>query len=181
MAQREQKLSAKQEAFIREYLLDLNATQAAIRAGYSAHTAASVGAENLRKPQIVRRVNEAKGLRSEKTNINAEWLLKRLTSEAEADITDIYNEDGSIKPMKEWPLIWRQGLVAGITTQVVLDVEGMPKIVVGKVKISDRGQRLAMIGKHVSVNAFQDIVKHDVTDGLADRLARARAKLREEK
>ncbi len=70
-------LTPKQQRFIDEYLTDLNATQAAIRAGYSEKTASQVGFENLRKPQIAAAVSKAKRERSEATKIDAEWVLKQ--------------------------------------------------------------------------------------------------------
>jgi phage terminase small subunit len=70
------KLTAKQQAFCEEYLLDLNATQAAIRAGYSAKTANVIGPENLAKPCIAEKVQEAMKKRSKKTEINAAWVLE---------------------------------------------------------------------------------------------------------
>jgi phage terminase small subunit len=61
------KLTAKQEMFVREYLVDLNATQAAIRAGYSTATAKDIGCENLAKPNIRARIDEALAERSKRT------------------------------------------------------------------------------------------------------------------
>lgn len=69
------KLTAKQDAFCQEYLIDLNATQAALRAGYSEPTARSIGSENLSKPDIQSRIAELMSARSKKTEINAEWVL----------------------------------------------------------------------------------------------------------
>lgn len=86
-----QKLSAKQEQFCREYLVDLNATQAAIRAGYSAKTAAVIGNENLIKPYIAERIAELKQERAEKTSRTAQDALNDLfayTREAH-DIGDL--------------------------------------------------------------------------------------------
>lgn len=59
-----------------EYLVDLNATQAAIRAGYSAKTAGAIGGENLEKPEIAEAIAKAIAERSEKTGIDAAWVLK---------------------------------------------------------------------------------------------------------
>ena len=70
-------LTAKQRRFVEGYLIDLNATQAAIRAGYSEKTAGQVGFENLKKPQIAAAVSKAKRERSEVTKIDAEWVLKQ--------------------------------------------------------------------------------------------------------
>jgi len=70
------KLTAKQEMFCREYLIDLNATQAAIRAGYSEKTAVVIGCENLIKPNIAVCIQELMAKRSKKVGVDAEWVLK---------------------------------------------------------------------------------------------------------
>jgi len=74
MASRE--LTDKQKQFCLEYLIDLNATQAAVRAGYSKKTAHSIGNENLIKPLIQARIAECMAERSEKTKIDAAYVLK---------------------------------------------------------------------------------------------------------
>ncbi len=71
------KLTPKQQRFIDEYLIDLNATQSAIRAGYSPRTARAIACENLAKPDIQEAIAEAKRARSEATKIDAEWVLKQ--------------------------------------------------------------------------------------------------------
>ena len=68
-------LTAKQQRFVDEYLKDLNATQAAIRAGYSKKTAASIGQENLTKPEIAKALKEAMQGRSERTAITQDYVL----------------------------------------------------------------------------------------------------------
>lgn len=72
------KLTARQQAFIREYLVDLNATQAAIRAGYSQKTAQEIGAENLSKPMIAAAIQAAMDKRAQKTDITAEYVLRTI-------------------------------------------------------------------------------------------------------
>lgn len=72
------KLTAKQQLFVSEYLVDLNATQAAIRAGYSKKTAGSIGDENLKKPAIKAALNKAIKKRADKVNITAEKVLRDL-------------------------------------------------------------------------------------------------------
>ncbi len=69
-------LTNKQEMFCLEYLIDLNATQAAIRAGYSVKTAKDIACENLAKPNIQARIAEAMKERAEKTKIDAAYVLK---------------------------------------------------------------------------------------------------------
>ncbi|MBL4623359.1 MAG: terminase small subunit [Immundisolibacteraceae bacterium] len=70
------KLTAKQKMFCEEYLIDLNATQAAIRAGYSEKTAQQIGAQNLLKLVVAEFIAELKAKRSEEIRIDAAWVLK---------------------------------------------------------------------------------------------------------
>ena len=81
-------MTPKQQQFILEYLIDRNATQAAIRAGYSKNSAKQIGAENLTKHVILTEIIKAIEERSEKTKVDAEWILTELQSvydEARAD------------------------------------------------------------------------------------------------
>lgn len=71
-------LTAKQQAFVSEYLVDLNATQAAIRAGYKEKNAYQIGAENLRKPQIQKAIQEAREAREKSTRYNAAWIIDQI-------------------------------------------------------------------------------------------------------
>lgn len=68
-------MTPKQQRFVEEYLIDLNATQAAIRAGYSRKTARQIGDENLSKPDIAAAIADRLKARSEKTGLDAEWVL----------------------------------------------------------------------------------------------------------
>lgn len=165
-------LNPRQQRFVDEYLLDLNATQAAIRAGYSAKTAGAIGEENLKKPEIAAAVKTAVDARAERTQIDAEWLLVRLAEEAQADVNDLYDENGHLKAVADWPLIWRQGLVAGIETvreKVGENENGEPEYtIVQKIKLSDRTRRLELIGKHVDVQAFLERRQVEVVDPFAE-------------
>ena len=71
-------LTPKQQRFVEEYLIDLNATQAAIRAGYSEKTAAVIGAENLIKPNIAKAIEEAQSKRAERTEITQDYVLSNI-------------------------------------------------------------------------------------------------------
>lgn len=64
------KLTAKQKRFVEEYLIDLNATQAAVRAGYSVKTAREQGSQNLSKLNIQQQIGEAMAERSKRTGVN---------------------------------------------------------------------------------------------------------------
>lgn len=74
------KLTDKMERFCQEYLVDLNATQAAIRAGYSENTAGAIGFENLKKPEIESRIQELQKNRSDKFKIDQESIIKDLVT-----------------------------------------------------------------------------------------------------
>ena len=77
------KVTKKQQLFIEEYLIDLNATQAAIRAGYSKKTAYRTGADNLKKPQVQAAIKKALAERSERTQISADYVLQSLKEVAD--------------------------------------------------------------------------------------------------
>ena len=76
-------LTPKQQRFVDEYLIDLNATQAAIRAGYSEKTAKSIGQENLTKPDIQKAIEEAKNQVSKRTELTVDMVVNGLLKEAQ--------------------------------------------------------------------------------------------------
>lgn len=82
-------LTAKQAKFVEEYLVDLNATQAAIRAGYSSDTARAIGCENLTKPDIAEAIASAQQKRSERTEITQDMVLAELWAIASANPNDL--------------------------------------------------------------------------------------------
>lgn len=171
----ERKLTPKQERFVAEYLIDLNATQAAIRAGYSAKTADRIGPELLGKTCVAKAIAGAKQARIERTEIDADWVLKRLARDATADLAELYDEGGALKPVKDWPMVWRTGLVSGIETVQERDGEdgdGNPVFAtVRKVKLLDRTKMVELIGRHVNVGAFKDKLELEATIvGLAERM-----------
>lgn len=166
-------MTPKQQRFVDEYLIDLNATQAAIRTGYSEKTAYSAGQRLLKDVEIAKAIATGKAERAEEVGVDARWVLKRLHDEAQADLADLYAENGSLKPVHEWPLIWRQGLVAGVET--VREGKGDEEAsFVDKVKLSDRIKRIELLGKHVDVSAFAERLIHDMTDDMAAVLNQAR-------
>lgn len=148
-------LTPKQQRFVEEYLIDLNATQAAIRSGYSEKTAKSVGHENLTKPDIQKAIEEAQNKRQEQAQIDAAYVLKRLVEIDQMDVLDIMDDDGNVKPLRDWPKIWRQ-YISNIETISMDDGEGWLK----KIKWPDKVKNLELLGKHVSVGAFKDKVEH---------------------
>ena len=115
--------------------------------------------------------------------VDAGWLLGRLVDEATADIADLYDGEGRLKPVDEWPEVWRQGLVQGVEIEERFEGRGNAREQVGfvkKVRLSDRLKRLELIGKHIGVKAFEETVRVKGLEGLGERLARARKRLAEE-
>lgn len=164
-------LTDKQEMFCREYLIDLNATQAAIRAGYSEKTANRTGSENLSKPDIAQRIIYLKSERNERVEVNADYVLRRLVEIDEMDVLDILKDDGGLKMVHEWPKVWRTTLSGlDILTTVTNFDETTMENILKKIKWPDKVKNLELLGKHVAVQAFREQVKteHDVVGTLSD-------------
>lgn len=157
-------LTDKQEMFCREYLIDLNATQAAIRAGYSEKTARASGCENLTKPDIQNRIAELKAQRNKQVNIDAAYVLKRLVEIDQMDVLDILKDDGGIKAISEWPKVWRTTLSGfDINTSITNFDETTIENILKKIKWPDKVKNLELLGKHISVMAFKDQATHEHT------------------
>lgn len=82
------KLTPKQQRFVQEYLVDYNATQAAIRAGYSAKTAQVIGAENLTKPMVAAEIQRLGQKTAQKLEISRESIMQELAAVGFARATD---------------------------------------------------------------------------------------------
>jgi phage terminase small subunit len=91
------KLTPKQEKFCQEYIVDLNATQSAIRAGYSVRTARSLGQENLTKPDIQERLSELRSEQEKRVEITADAVLKELASIGFGSLSEMEGFRGSDK------------------------------------------------------------------------------------
>ena len=95
------KLTGKQDLFCREYIIDHNAVQAAIRAGYSKKTAHQIGPENLRKPSIKERLEQLTKPKIDKLEITAERVLREIALIAFSNIQDLFDEDDCLKPISQ--------------------------------------------------------------------------------
>lgn len=91
------KLTNKQALFVKEYLIDLNATQAAKRAGYSQKTAHKIGQENLIKPAIQKALSIAMQKRSERTEITADYVLEKAMESFEFNAQPIHDKSGNVR------------------------------------------------------------------------------------
>lgn len=147
---------------------------------YNAKTSAS---RMMRRERVSIYVNRLKEVRNAASMADAFFLLDRLQEELNADVADIYTEDGGIKPIHQWPRIFRTGLVVGIETEQEYDyVEGekIPAGVVKKIKLESRNKIKEMFGKHTHIKAFEEIHTHKVSISEAMELARGRIQSRDE-
>ena len=151
------KLTPKQQRFVEEYLIDLNATQAAIRAGYSRRTARQIGQENLSKPVVAAAVAEAKRERSDSTKIDAEYVLKRLHQIVERCLQEV-------KPA-----------LHSKTRQPMKDEDGNALYTFNA---AGANQALALLGKHTDVAAFKDRLEVSGELSLVERLQQGRGRVR---
>lgn len=92
-------LTPKQAAFVREYLVDRNGTQAAIRAGYSKKTAQAIATENLSKPLISEKIKSATQVSAAKTETDSEWVRRRLKEEAD-DFSEFASHSARIRALE---------------------------------------------------------------------------------
>ena len=147
------KLTTKQQLFCIEYIKDFNATQAAIRSGYSEKSATLIGFENIRKPNIQSYLSKIIKERMENEKIDAAYVLNRLVQIDQMDVLDILNEDGGIKSVSEWPKVWRTTLSAFDVAEIGANSDN-PMMLIKKIKWPDKVKNLELIGKHIDVRAW---------------------------
>ncbi|WP_225182152.1 terminase small subunit [Pectobacterium aroidearum] len=171
-------LKDKQEAFCREYLVDLNLTQAAIRAGYAEKYANREASRLWSKVDIQKRIAELKAQRNERTDITADYVLQRLAEIDQMDVLDILTDEGKLKPVSEWPKVWRTTISGlDISTTILNYDETTAETILKKIKWPDKVKNLELIGKHVDVNAFKERVDVNVNVTVSDRMAKARKRV----
>lgn len=163
-------LTAKQQAFVDEYLIDLNATQAAIRAGYSEKTAKDIACENLAKPYIAEAIAEAKAARSERTGITQDSVLREIARLGFSDLRKVFTPGGALLDPQEWD----DDTAATIASVEVVtrptgekdDAGGTVVENIHKIKVWDKNAALEKLAKHL--NLYSENNKVDVSDRLAD-------------
>lgn len=168
-------LSPKQAAFIREYLVDLNGTQAAIRAGYSAKTAEKIASENIRKPEVKRALDAAMKTRADRVEVKADDVLRELMRIGLADPAACFDENGDPLPVHKMPKEAR-AFIAGVDYEELWEGHGEERTRIGnirKLKFWNKPQALDLLGKHLKL--FTERVEH-VFDDLTDEQLEARYK-----
>ncbi|MDV2770469.1 terminase small subunit [Pseudomonas aeruginosa] len=148
-------LTKKQRLFVDEYLLDLNATQAAIRAGYSPRRATEIGYQLLQRPEVAQAIQAAMAERSKRTEVEADYVIRRLREIDEMDVLDILEDDGSFRSIRDWPKAWRQFL-SGIEIAELFEGRGDDRRIAGvlrKVKWPDKLRNLELLSRHVGTES----------------------------
>lgn len=161
MAKQPGQLTPKQQMFVEEYLIDLNATQAAIRAGYSEKTAYSIGEENLRKPVIAAAINSAMEGRSKRTEITSDNVLQEIAKLAFSNVQGIFDAEGRLKPIHQLP----PEIAASISSVEVVTsrVPGSDPVELeytSKIKFWDKRGSLELLGKHLKLFTDKTEIEH---------------------
>lgn len=172
-------LTDKQKAFCEEYIVDLNATQAAIRSGYSEESARQIATENLSKPNIQFEIERLKKARSKRTQITADRVLEELASVGYSKITDYlevvekdvvvgYKKDASGQHDYEQPIFKTKKVVEIKETKEMNPdaIKAISEIKHGKhgisLKLYDKLNALENIGRHLGI--WKDRIEHDVNN-----------------
>ncbi|MEP9135601.1 terminase small subunit [Enterobacter roggenkampii] len=175
-------LSVLKEAYCQEYIkCPENQTQAAINAGYSPNTAAKFASQNMRDERVQKRIAELMEERNKRMRVSADYVLMRLVEIDQMDVLDILNDDGSLKPIREWPKIWRTTLSGFDLSSTIMNMnEDSIETILKKIKWPDKVKNLELIGKHVDVNAFKERLEVSGTVTIAERMAKARSRVKEQ-
>lgn len=156
-------LTDKQARFVEEYLVDLNATQAAIRAGYSEDTARSIASENLSKPDIAEAIAAAQAERSKRTQVTQDMVIQELARIGFSDLRKALTPDGHLIDPQDWD----DDTAAAIASMEVVrrsnigkdkDDPDEPIEFTHKIKTWDKNSALEKLAKHLGM--FVDKVEH---------------------
>lgn len=172
-------LTAMQEAYAQEYTkCPENQTQAAINAGFSPNTAAVKASAMMRDERIQKRIAELMEERNKRLRVSADYVLLRLVEIDQMDVIDILNDDGTLKPIRDWPKIWRTTLSGFDLSSTIMNMdETSIETILKKIKWPDKVKNLELIGKHVDVNAFRERLEIDVKMTIAEKMAKARKRV----
>lgn len=168
------KLTPKQERFIAAYLVNPNATQAAIEAGYSKKTAHVIGQENLTKPAIASVIKAKQQKLADKYEVTAERVIRELALIGFANMMDYMTVEGSDARVDFSKLDRDQAAaIQEITVETVgVSTEDKPAIVRTKFKLASKQGALELLGKHLSL--FDSAGDEALKEGLAALLQEGR-------
>jgi phage terminase small subunit len=149
---KKENLTDKQERFCQEYIIDLNGTQAAIRAGYSEKTSGAIAEQNLKKLEIQERVQQLQQKIQERVEITADNVVKELAKIGFMDIGELYDEDGNIKKIGDLSVKAKASISSVKVTEKSYgrdDNETFEKTI--EMKLWDKGKALVELGRHLGI------------------------------
>ena len=165
-------MNAKQKRFCAEYLVDLNATQAAIRSGYSPASAGSIGYELLKKPDIRARIDKGVAEQARRTGINADRVLRELGRIAFVSAPDLIDMDSAT--LRDGASADDRAAIASVKVKTIPGPMGDG--IEREIRLADKLKALELIGKHlgmftdkVELNAVEAVqIVDDIPDGMTD-------------
>lgn len=163
-------LSNRQRKFVDEYLIDLNAAQAALRSGYSPKTAFRSGAENMQKPAVVAEIQAAMAKRSARTEITQDRVLMEYARIAFFDVRKLVGDDGMPLRIQDLDDDTARAIV-GLDVVRVPGIDGAPPGEVLKFKLADKKGALDSCARHLGMFE-RDNKQNNPADGLAALLSR---------
>lgn len=150
-ATREGVLNNRQIKFIEEYLVDFNATQAAIRAGYSQRTAGSQGFDLLKKPEIQQAIKAKQKEAAHKSGITRDRIIAEVARIAFSDVRRLFDERGALKRLQDIDDD-AAGAIAGIDVVEMNSDDGSAPMFVKKIKLWDKNAALEKLLKHLGMD-----------------------------
>jgi len=140
-------MTQKQKRFCEEYLIDLNATQAAIRAGYSSDSASSIAGENMKKPEIRARIDKAIAEQSKRTGVNADRVIRELAKIAFVNSDNVIDADTA--KLKDDVTADDTAAIMSVRVKTIptADGEGVER----EIKLADKTKALELLGKHLGI------------------------------
>jgi phage terminase small subunit len=160
-----QPLSEKHQRFVEEYLVDLNATQAAIRAGYSEKTAYAQGSALLKHIEVAKAIRAAKKARAERMAISQDRVLQELARIAYFDIRKTVDANGAPIPIQDLDAD-TAAAIAGIDILEQYEQVGEERVLVGllkKYKVFDKNTAITNAMRHLGM--MKDSLKVDLPPG----------------
>ena len=139
-------LTEKQKRFVEEYLIDLNATQSAIRAGYSVKNADKIGSELLGKTRVAEAISEKMAERSKRTGVNQDRVVLELAKLAFVKMTDVVDSQGKIKSNAR-----EDDLACIESVKYKKSTSETGSSIEREVKISPKLKALELLGKHLGM------------------------------
>lgn len=158
-------LNPSQARFVRAYLVSLNATKAALEAGYSPATAASQGSRLLKHVKVQAAISQGRGQQLEKLDLKAENILRELLRIGMSDPAEAFTKEGALKPIHEMPVELRRA-ISSVETDGLFEGHGEERTQIGvtrKIKFWDKNKSLENLAKHLGL--LRDKVELSGADG----------------